>query len=151
MNTRRDVIIGRAFGIGAALAYGGSSVLVRYGVVGLAPPLVGAAVALLAGTLGLAIIGARHLDRTSLTQTTKPTVFLLIAGIMAGLGIVAGFFALDMALVVIVSPLQSINPLFALLGAYLFLGRLEKITLRLVVGTFLVVFGVILITLGRGA
>jgi len=149
MNTRRDVIIGQAFGIGGALAYGGSSVLVRYGVADLAPPLVGAAVALLAGTLGLAIIGARRLDRTSLTQNTKPTVFLVLAGVMAALGIVASFFALDMAPVVIVSPLQSTSPLFALLGAYLFLGHLEKITLRLVVGSFLVVFGVILITLGR--
>ncbi len=151
MNTRRDVIIGRAFGIGAALAYGGSSVLVRYGVAGLAPPLVGAAVALLAGTLGLAITGGRHLDRISLTQNTKPVVFLLMAGVMGGLGILTGFFALGVAPVVIVSPLQSISPLFALLGAHLFLGRLEKITRRLVLGTFLVVFGVILITLGRAA
>ncbi|MFC1957230.1 EamA family transporter [Chloroflexota bacterium] len=149
MNTRRDVIIGRAFSIGAALSYGASSVLIKYGVAGLAPPLVGAAVALLSGTLLLATIGARHIDRTSLTQNRRAIVFLLLSGVMAGLGILSSFFALSLAPVVVVTPIQNIFPLFALLGAYLFLGHLERITRKLVLGSFLVVFGVILVTIGR--
>jgi drug/metabolite transporter (DMT)-like permease len=148
MITRRDAIIGRAFGIGAALAYGSSSVLIRQGVTGLAPPLVGAAIGLLSGTLSLTIVGARGL-RTNLTQKRRAIGFLLIAGVTAALGIMSSFFALSMAPVVIVSPLQSTSPLFTLLWSHLFLGKLEKITLRLVLGSILVISGVALITIGR--
>jgi len=148
MITRRDAIIGRAFASGAALAYGVSSVLIRQGVAEMAPPIVGAAVALLAGTLALSIVGARGL-KPDLWQKRKSVGFLLIGGVAAGLGILASFFALGMAPVVIVSPLQSTNPLFALLWSYLFLGHLERITPRLVLGSILVVAGVALITIGR--
>ncbi len=150
MNTRRDTIVGRAFGIGAALAYGASSVLIRQGIGGLAPPLVGAAIALLSGTLALAVMGARGV-RASLAQNRKSIGFLLLSGTAAACGIMSSFFALSLAPVVVVSPLQSTNPLFALLWSYLFLGRLEKITPRLVLGTILVVGGVNLVTLGRVA
>lgn len=147
MITRRNAIIGRAFGIGAALAYGLSSVLIRQGLAKLAPPLVGASVALLSGTLTLAIVGTRDF-RANLSQK-KAMVLLLISGVAAAFGIIANFFALSLAPVVIVSPLQSTSPLFALLLSHLFLGHLERITPRLLVGSSLVVVGVILITIGR--
>ena len=150
MITKRNAIIGRAFGIGAALAYGISSVLIRQGVTSLAPPLIGAAIGLLSGTLSLTIVGARDL-RTNLTQKRRAIGFLLISGVTAALGIMSSFFALSMAPVVIVSPLQSTSPLFTLLWSHLFLGQLERITLRLVLGSILVIFGVALITIGRVA
>lgn len=149
MSVKRDAIIGRVFGIGAALAYGISSVLIRRGVVDLAPPMVGAAVALLSGTIALSIIGTRNLGEANLMQNRRAIGFLLIAGVAAGLGIMASFFALSMAPVVIVSPLQSISPLFALLWSYLFLGHLERITPKLVLGSVLVVLGVVLVTISK--
>ncbi len=75
----------------------------------------------------------------------------MLAGVASGCGIWSSFLALSMAPVVIVSPVQSTSPLFALLSAWLFLGRLETITFRLVLGTIFVVAGVILITMGRMA
>ncbi len=151
MSTRRDVIIGRALGIGAALTYGISSVLIRQGVANLAPPLVGGAVALLSGTIILALIDTRNLGRANLAQNKKPTVFLLISGVAAGLGVVASFFAFSIAPVVVVSPLESISPLFTLLWSHLFLAHLERITPKLVLGSILVILGVILVTIGRAA
>ncbi len=150
MNTKRDAFIGTAFSIGAALAYGASSVLIRQGLTDLAPPLVGAAVSLLSGTLVFLIIGARDL-RASLAQNRKAVGFLLLAGLTASLGIVSSFFALSLAPVVTVSPLQSTSPFFVMLLSYLFLRRLERITPRLILGSILVVFGAILITIGRVA
>ena len=150
MSARRN-IIGIALGLGAGLAYGVSSVFIRQGVVGMAPPLVGAAIALLSGTLGLAIVGTRNLNRANLVQNKKPIVFLLISGVAASLGIMSSFFAFSMAPVVITSPLQSTSPLFTLLWSYLFIGHMARITPRLILGSFLVVCGVILITLGRAA
>ena len=150
MNTKRNTFIGITFGIVAALAYGLSSVLIKQSLADLAPPLVGAAVALLSGTLVLLVIGARDL-RTNLAQNRKGVGLLLLAGILASLGVVSSYFALSLAPVVMVSPLQSTSPLFVILWSYLFLRRLERITPRLILGSILVIFGVILITVGRAA
>jgi drug/metabolite transporter (DMT)-like permease len=148
VSTRRDAILGRIFGIGAGLSYGISSVLIRQGVGDIAPPLVGAAIAMLSGTLGLFVLGGRGV-KAGLAESRKAVVLLLCSGLAAACGITSSFFALSMAPVVVISPLQSTNPLFALLWSWLFLGRLERITPRLVLGSILVVSGVILITLGR--
>jgi len=148
MSERRTAIIGRVFGLGAGLSYGVSAVLIRQGLGEMAPPLVGAAIAMLAGTLGLTVLSGHSL-KSALVGGRKAIVLLLSAGIMAALGIIASFFALSMAPVVVVSPVQSTTPLFALLWSWLFLGHLEKITPRLVLGCVLVVSGITLITLGR--
>ncbi|MFC2004942.1 EamA family transporter [Chloroflexota bacterium] len=148
MSTRRNAIVGRAFGIGAGLAYGISSVLIRHGVGDMAPPLVGAAISMLSGTLGLLVLGGRGI-KAGLTGSRKAIVLLLCSGLAAGCGIISSFFALSMAPVVVIGPLQSISPLFALVWSWLFIRHLEKITPRLVLGSILVVSGVILITLGR--
>jgi len=150
MNTKRDAFIGTAFGIGAALAYGASSVFIRQGISNLAPPLVGAAVSLLSGTLVFLIIRVRDFS-ANLTQNRKAVGFFLLAGLASSLGIVSSFFALSLTPVVTVSPLQSTSPLFVMLWSYLFLRRLERITPRLILGSVLVIFGVILITIGRAA
>ncbi len=156
MSERRDVIIGRAFGIGAALAYGIGAVLTREGVAGLAPPLVGAAVALLSGTLGLTLIRiwdfkTWNLSKANLAQNKRPIVLLLIAGVTASFGVAASFFAFSLAPVVVIAPILNTGALFTLLGSYLFLGQLEKITPKLVLGSILVVVGVIVISIGRQA
>ncbi|MFC1921237.1 EamA family transporter [Chloroflexota bacterium] len=150
MSEKKSVIIGMVFGLVAGIAYGFNSVLVRYGVGELAPPLVGAAVSLLTGTIVLGIFGIRGV-RTSIKENGKGVRFMLLAGLTSACDITASFFALSIAPVVVVSPLQSTNPLFALLFSWLFLGRLEKITPKLILGTVLIVSGVILITLGRTA
>ncbi len=151
MKTKRDGIIGRVLGIGSALAYGISSVLVSQGVTGLAPPLVGAAVALLSGTLSLTVVNIRGLGANTGQEDRKAVWFLVIAGIFSSFGIMSHFFALSVAPVVIVSPIESTSPLFALVWSRLFLGRLEKITVRVVLGSILVVIGVVLIAFGRAA
>ncbi len=150
MNTKGNAIIGIAFGLGAALSYGSSAVLVRYGVDNLAAPLVGAAIALFSGTLGLSILGVRGV-RANLAENRRGIVFLVLSGVAAASGIISSFFALSMAPVVIIVPLQSTSSLFALLWSYLFLSRLERITPRLVLGSVLVVSGVILIAISRTA
>ena len=146
MSNKREAIVGIVFGIGAGMCYGVSSVLIKHGMGGMAPPLVGAAVSLLAGMVGLSVLGARSI-KTDLDKR-KGIFFMLLAGITAACGVISMFFALSMAPVVVLAPLQSTNKLSALLWTYLFIGRLEKITPRLVIGCILVVSGVILITLG---
>lgn len=141
-------MIGRAFAIAAAVAYGTSHVLVRIGVADFAPPLVGAALALLSGTLVLAVIDARNPER-NLRQKRRAVLFLMASGVCSGVAVVTGYLALSMAPVVVVTPLLSTPPLFTLALSHFFLRKLEKITGRLVLGTILVIAGITLITLGR--
>ena len=150
MSEKRTLLIGAGFGLSAGIAYGFNSVLVRYGVGEMATPLVGAAISLLTGTVIIGTFGARGVKR-SIKETRKGVVFMLLSGLVSACGITSSFFALSIAPVVVVSPLQSTNPLFALLFSWLFLGRLEKITVKLLIGCVFVVIGVILITLGRTA
>lgn len=146
MSSRRTTITGIVFGVVAAMAYGVSSVLIRKGTTTMTPPLVGAAIAMLAGTLTLLIFKARDL-KPILSQNRRASGFLMLSGVAAGLGVLSSFFALSQAPVVIVSPIQSTSPLFALLWSALFLKRLERITPRLLLGSVLVVTGIVLITL----
>ena len=148
MSERRNGITGRTFGLGAGLAYGISAVLIRRSVGDLAPPLVGAAIAMAAGSLGLFVLGGRGV-KSSLVESKKTVALLLASGVASACGVISSFFALSLAPAVVISPLQSTTPLFALLWSWLFLKQMERITLRLVLGSLLVVSGVILITMGK--
>jgi uncharacterized membrane protein len=146
--SRRDTIIGRSFAIGAAITYALASVLAKRGLTSLAPPLVGAAVSLLSGTVVSGLFAGGGL-RSNLRKNRKSVAFFLMSGAAAGCGVLSTFFSLSMAPVVIVSPLVNTNPLFALLLSHLFLKGLERITLRLVLGAIFVILGTALIAMGR--
>lgn len=90
-----------------------------------------------------------------LTGTLKPERFkwgpnmhwYLGAGVTSGIGIVTLFAALETAPVVIVIPLIQTSPLIVVVLSMLFLPkRLEKITLRLVLGAVVVVIGATLVS-----
>ena len=145
---RRDAVIGRTFAIMSAMGYAVGAVLTREGVGELTSPLAGSAVALLAGALAMGVITGRRFEG-GFRKKKSSVLFFLLAGLASGSGALSSFFALSMAPVVIVSPIQNTYPLFALLFARIFLARLERITLRLVLGAVFVVGGVVLITLGK--
>ena len=148
--TRRDLIIGTAFSIGAALAWGASAVLTRQSLGGVTPPLTGAAVALLSGALILGAISVKD-RQPDLRQKKKAVGFIVISGAAAGCAVALYFFALSMAPVVIIAPIAYSYPMFALLLSYLFLGQLEKVNIRVVVGTIAVVAGIALVVMGQQA
>jgi len=145
---RKDIIIGRTFAILSALGYGIGAVLAREGVTNLTSPLVGSSVALCAGALAMGMIAGRRPER-DLRKKKTSVLFFLLAGLASGSGALLGFFSLHLVPVVIGSPIQNTYPLFALLFARIFLSRMERITLRLVLGAVFVVAGVVLIAIGK--
>src|SRR5262249_29787095 len=72
--------------------------------------------------------------------------YLIAAGVAENVGVLLGILALRVGAVSVVAPLASTTPLFVLALSPLFLRHVERITLRLAVGTLLVVLGVYLIT-----
>ena len=149
MKIKNETIIGIVLSFSAALAYGISQVLIRSKLIDLeTPPLVGSTLSLLAGTIILSFFAMKDLSAKR-RQIKRAAGLMLIVGILSGGGVITSYFALSMAPVTIVSPLAAMHPLFSLLWAFLFLGKLEKITRRVVLGTMLVAIGVILVTTGN--
>lgn len=143
---RKQFITGLIFGFAAAMSYGTSQVLTRQGVSALAPPLVGAFVALAWGTLGFSLLSARSIARAG-TRNWRGTAFFAAAGIFSACGIMLMFQALKRGEVVVISPVLATNPLFTLVFAALLLRGVERVTPRIVAGALLVVSGVVVLSL----
>ena len=69
-----------------------------------------------------------------------------LSGILSASGVAFLYIAMSNAPVVVVSPVIAINPLVTLVLAHFFLQRLERITARTLLGTALVVGGVVVVT-----
>ena len=68
------------------------------------------------------------------------------AGIGQAVTWVLGFYALSYAEVSVVTPLLSIEPVFVAIFAYLYLKKIEKVSIKLLVSIILTVLGIVLIT-----
>ncbi|HEY7165697.1 MAG TPA: DMT family transporter [Candidatus Binatia bacterium] len=69
----------------------------------------------------------------------------IIAGTFETLGILLGIIALSVGQVVVVSPIIATSPLWVVLGTWVFLSDVERLTLRTILGAVCVVAGTIAI------
>ena len=113
----------------------------------MATPLVTSAFALLFGNIAVLLFSHRKLR--SFHAPRKDLMFMVLAGLASGVGVISFLFALSLAPVVLVSPIGSVYPLIVLIFSALFLRRMELVTSRVVVGTLVVILGVVLVILGR--
>ena len=141
----RAALVGTTYAFAAALAYGASQVLTRQGVSELAPPLIGAFIAMLWGVGGFALLAARGFT-TSVPDFWRWARFVAAGGLFSAGAVLLMFQALERGQVVVVAPVLSTNPLFTLLIAAVLLRGVEQITWRVVVGTVLVVSGVVVLS-----
>ena len=102
---------------------------------------------LLAGAIVLAAISHRGViqDRHA---PRRAFILMALAGIASSAGAAFNLFSLNLAPVIIASPVSATSPLISLTLAHFFLRRIERVTPRIWLGAALVVAGVILITLG---
>lgn len=143
----RQSLVGIAFGLAAAMAYGTSQVLTRHTVSAIAPPLVGTAIALAWGTAGFSVLSVRGLRQRS-DRFWRGARFFILAGLFSATGVLLMFSALGRGEgeVVVLSPVLATNPLFTLVFAALLLRGVERITPRVVLGALLVVGGVVVLS-----
>jgi uncharacterized membrane protein len=96
----------------------------------------------------LAVIAGRETKQLRKLQK-KDTIMLAVAGILAlGLGGILLFVSLSLIAASRAIPLSSVSPLLSLLLASLYAG--EKVTAKVVVGTVLIVMGVVLVSFYAG-
>jgi drug/metabolite transporter (DMT)-like permease len=141
--------LGYAAGIGAAIAYGAAQTVGKHVTSEYAPPLVGTAFSLLFGFVYVSIMFHRHIPNDLRTSSRRGFLWFGLSGIASAAGVTLLYFALSNAPLVVVSPVVAINPLITLTLAHLFLHKLEKISRRTIVGTVMVVLGVVIITASK--
>ena len=144
----KQMILGFAMALGAGLCYGTTNVIGKKVVEDYDHPLVVSSFALMFGMLIMlslaysSVPGAVRNSRSSLLP-------ILLAGACSGTGVIGTYFALSRTDVVVAAPVISSSPLVTLVLAHLLLRSLEKITWRLILGTAMIIVGVILIVFGR--
>ena len=145
---RRRILIGLAFGLVAAAFYGGSSVIAKAGMSSEdIPPLVFTSFCFLMGVIIITLLFHRSFHFRS-GIPLKYFAFLLAAGLTSGFAVSLLVFAVDLAPIAVVTPIVFLHPLVALVLTHLFLQQLERVTPRVVTGTFFAVGGVIIVILG---
>lgn len=144
----RRVLLGCSLALTAALGYGANNVITRQVVSTYTTPLVAASIALLFGMVYLFPLAFPSLPELKRVPGMEIR-FVALAGVLQGLGATSMFFALSKAPVVVAAPIGSLNPIVTLFLARVFLRRMERVTAGIVVGTLLVMGGVMLVILGR--
>jgi drug/metabolite transporter (DMT)-like permease len=135
------------FPLAAALLFATRDNLVRFAVVQIPSPVVGAAIA---ATTSLLTMGAMYLtfgEKKPLPPSAGVGLsYFAISGFMNFLSYVLSYTALSLERVSIVSPLVNASSLFILPLSLLFLKDVEKLTPRKIGATVLVIIGVFLIS-----
>jgi drug/metabolite transporter, DME family len=135
------------FPLAAALLFAARDNLVRFAVVQIPSPVVGAAIA---ATTSLLTMGGMYLifsEKKPLPPSARIGLsYFVISGFMNFLSYVLSYTALSLERVSIVSPLVNASSLFILPLSMLFLKDVEKLTPRKIGATALMILGVFLIS-----
>lgn len=146
--TRKSRILGYSFGLIAALCWGAANILIKQ-VAQFAHPFVTLSFSLALGILGLSVTTGRDFE-IGIKTNKKAISWLLLSGLINGVGVVSYFSALAKAPATIASPLSAMSPLITIACVHLFLQRVERVTRQIVIGVLLVVIGGILVAIYRG-
>jgi len=135
------------FPITAACLFAGRDNLVRFAVVQIPSPVVGAAIAAATSFLTMTFIYLAFANKIPLAKTAQRGFFYFgISGFMNVLSYVFTYTALSLERVSLISPLVNCSSLFVLPLSYLMLKDVETLTPRKIGATSLVISGVFLIS-----
>lgn len=140
-----------SFGLGTALAWAVSPVLIKEGLEGLASPLLGLTIGMVAAVAAYAILVlARGRPERGALGSRAALAFKLVAGIMVGLSVWARWVSLDTTGVAVVLALGLLSVPVVLLFSPVLMGRhVERVTPQVWGGAGLVVAGGLVLVLAR--
>lgn len=136
------------FALGAAFLRALIGVIGKFGMEMLPDPFMAGFVAYLVSTVAAsAILAVRH-RANPIDFRPAGLAWFMLAGLLSAIAVTCFFNALLFGDVIVVTPIVSTVPLFAMLIAVTF--RVEHITGRIVLSVLVVIAGVIVVSLGRG-
>ena len=148
---RRRTLYGYAAALVAAMSYGTGAIVAKKAVTDVASPMTTTAFSLLFGTLIMLVVLPRMSYRDFRGTPRRSYVFIALAGLSGVWGVAFYHLALQEAPVALVTPVSSAYPLMAIAMVHFFMQRLERVTLRTVLGSALVVAGIGLVSVGQAA
>ena len=128
------------------LALGVGSVLRKYALDLFNAPVLGVAVAYTFSLLPFVLMLAFSKSIRKDLSLKRDLRLFWIAGIGQAITWMLSFYALSYAEVSVVTPLLSIEPVFVALFAYLYLRKIEQVSVKLLVSIILTVLGIVLVT-----
>lgn len=140
--------------LGTALCWAVSPIFIREGLEGLASPLLGVTVSMVASALVFgAVLAVRRRRLADRIDSATALGFKVVAGLLVGLSTWMRWIALDLTTVAVVLSINSISVPTVLVLAPLVVGRQhERVTARVWLGAALVVAGsLVLILKGAGS
>lgn len=129
----------------SSFCFGIAPIFAKKGLMSGLNPFYGATIAnatALAIMIFFSLFSGRSMRRES---AKRYGLFLaILSGICNSIALISFFGALSIGKVALIVPISCIYPLFTMLGVYLFMKESEVIDIFTVMGTFLIVIGVIL-------
>jgi uncharacterized membrane protein len=89
----------------------------------------------------------RNIESWKLDLNREAIKFFGVSGFAMSVAFGFYFLALSSSYLVKIQPIAGTNPLFAMIASFIFLRDVEDINFRVILGTIITVFGIILITL----
>ena len=134
-------------GLGGAICWGISPIIIRMGMEDVGSPYVGALVSYAAAAVVLLLLLVRrqHRDQLSHLSFADALVPLLIAGIFASVGQLFRYLALAFSPASVVTPLICTSAIFIIILSFLLNRRIEVFTPRVIIGIVLAVAGTFLL------
>ena len=130
-------------GLGTALSFAIAAVFIRGGLEELSSPLLGVTIGMIVTTIAYAVLlifQRRPIRLASLSRDA--VIFQLLAAVFVALATWARWIALSMAPVAVVLTLGRLNvPVVILLSPFLVGRHLERVTVRVWVGSALIIIG----------
>lgn len=144
----RQILFGYGFALTAAMLYGCSSVIAKVAIDATQiSPVVFTCCSLFLGSVMVFLIAYRDIQPHE-NIPYRYFLFMMTAGVFSACAVTFLVLAVNRAPVSLATSLASLYPLVALSLSHVFLQRLERITMRIVWGTFLAVLGVVLVIIG---
>lgn len=138
------------FPLAAAILYAISTNLRKLGLLKINDPIIGATItstiSLFMLVFSSQISRIRGSDSWEMRFNKEALIYFGFSGSILSIAFLTYFMALSSSFVVKIQPIAGTNPLFSIIFTYLFLKE-EKMTLYTILGTILVVLGIILITI----
>jgi len=140
---KKDLI----FPFTAAMLYGVSRFFRRLGMITVTSAWGGATVMATISLLFFPLILWTMPNNRRLKMDKKGFYFFVLGGLMGGIGQVFALAAFRLGEVVVVGPLVSTAPFFSLLLTFVFLKKLERLRVNVILGAVLIVAAVAILTL----
>jgi transporter family protein len=139
------------FPMAAAILYATSTNLRKLGLLKISDPIVGATitstVSLTMLVLTSIISQVQGSNSWELRFNKEALKYFGLSGLVSSIAFLSYFMALSSSSIVKIQPIAGTNPLFAVIFSHIFLKNQEQITTRSLMGTLIVVAGIVLITI----